>query len=158
MRIQATFTRSLLVFVLGGSAVVVAQPDPGPPCAGPGRGGRGGGDPQGRLFDPKTVEDLSGEILSLDRIAGRRGMGGIHAKVKSDKGETIVVHLGPAWFLDQQALTFQQGDRVTVRGSRITFDDKPAIIAAEITKDGQTLRLRDPQGIPVWAGGRRRGR
>ena len=46
-------------------------------------------------------------------------------------------------------------DRVEVKGSRITFQGKPAIIAAEITKDGQTLTLRDASGMPVWRGWRK---
>lgn len=45
-----------------------------------------------------------------------------------------------------------------VRGSRITFEGKPAIIAAEVTKDGRTLQLRGTNGVPVWAGGRGQGR
>jgi hypothetical protein len=148
MRISNIVT-SLALFSMCSSAMIFAQPVAGPPCAGR---CRGGGDPQGRLYDPKTVETLSGEILGLDRIAGRNGMTGVHADLKTDKGETIAVHLGPAWYLDKQTLTLKQGDKVTIRGSRVTLDDKPAIIAAEVSKQGETLRLRDDNGVPVWAG------
>jgi hypothetical protein len=122
------------------------------------RGGQGGGPAAGRMYDPKTVETVTGAILTVDRIAGVGRMGGIHANLKTDKGETVPVHLGPAWYLDGQAMVLKPGDKVTVRGSRIVFDDKPAIIAAEITKDGRTLRLRDENGVPAWAGKRRRWR
>jgi hypothetical protein len=153
MRITTPF---LLLVLLGTSPALVAQPSGDPPCGR--RCRQGGGGPQNRLYDPKTVETVSGEIVSLDRIAGPNGMGGIHAVLKSDKGETIPVHLGPAWYIDKQAVTLKQGDTVTVRGSRIIFASKPAIVAEEVTKDGQTLRLRDESGIPAWAGARRRGR
>ena len=147
MKLAVTFATSLLLLALCTSGAVFAQ-----------RGGQGGGGPQGRFYDPKTVETVFGEVLGLDTFPGRRGMAGVHANLKTDKGETIPVHLGPAWYLDKQSVTLKQGDKVTVRGSRVTFDGKPALIAAEVTKQGQTLRLRDDDGVPVWAGGRRRGR
>ena len=64
------------------------------------------------MYDPKTVETIRGEVVSVDRIApvgGMRGkwMGrdhyGIHLSVKTEKG-TIPVHLGPAWYIDNQAV------------------------------------------------------
>jgi hypothetical protein len=45
---------------------------------------------------------------------------------------------------------------VEVKGSRITFEGKPAIIAAEIKKGEETLKLRDENGFPVWSGWRSR--
>ncbi len=147
-----------LCLLVGTSAMAAAQPKgSGSPCAGracgPGRGAW-----QDRLYDPKTVETISGEIVSVERIGAPNGMGGVHATLRSDKGETIPVHLGPSWYLDKQSVTLAPGDQITVRGSRITFEGKPAIIAAEVTKGGQVLRLRNDNGVPVWAGWRRRGR
>jgi hypothetical protein len=48
------------------------------------------------------------------------------------------------------------GDKIEVKGSRITFQGKPTIIAAEVKKGEETLKLRDENGFPVWAGWRRR--
>jgi hypothetical protein len=85
-----------------------------------------------------------------------KGMGrGIHLLLKTDK-ETISVHLGPSWFIESQDVKILKGDRIDVRGSRITFDQKPAIIAAEVTKGNEILKLRDDSGFPVWSGWRRR--
>jgi hypothetical protein len=50
------------------------------------------------------------------------------------------------------------GDEVEVTGSEITFQNKPAIIAAEVKKGDEVLRLRDSDGVPAWAGWRKRGR
>jgi hypothetical protein len=47
------------------------------------------------------------------------------------------------------------GDKIEVKGSRITYQGKPAIIAAEIHKGDEVLMLRDANGIPMWAGWRR---
>lgn len=108
-----------------------------------------------RLYNPATVETDSGEVVSVQRIVPMKGMsGGLHFIMKSDKG-TISVHLGPAWFLQKEGVKIEPEDHVTVRGSRITFEGEPALIAAEISKGGKTWRFRDDKGIPLWS--RRRG-
>jgi len=119
--------------------------------------GWGAGDPYNRMYNPKSVETLSGEVVSVEKFTpGRRMSYGVHFTLKTEK-ETIPVHLGPSWYLEKQAVTFAPGDRVEVTGSRITYQGQPTIIAAEVKKDGQVLELRDAAGIPVWAGqGRRR--
>jgi hypothetical protein len=121
-----------------------------------GSGGWGGGGSYGRMYDPKTVEIVTGEVVGLDYLTPAKGMGrGIHLLLKTDK-ETISVHLGPSWFIESQDVKILKGDRIDVRGSRITFDQKPAIIAAEVTKGNEILKLRDDSGFPVWSGWRRR--
>jgi len=119
--------------------------------------GWGAGDPYNRMYNPKSVETLSGEVVSVEKFTpGRRMSYGVHLTLKTEK-ETIPVHLGPSWYLEKQAVTFAPGDKVEVTGSRITYQGQPTIIAAEVKKDGQVLELRDAAGIPVWAGqGRRR--
>jgi len=52
--------------------------------------------------------------------------------------------------------TFNAKDNLEIRGSRVTSQGKPAIIAAEIRKGDQILKLRDENGIPAWSGGGRR--
>jgi len=56
-----------------------------------GSGGWGPGTPYSKLYDPKTVETISGEVQSVERFGPRKGMVyGVHATVKTDK-ETISV-------------------------------------------------------------------
>jgi len=111
------------------------------------------GDP---MYNPQTVETISGVVVSVGKFDGMKGMSqGVHAVVKTDT-ETISVHLGPTWFIDNQESKISANDMVEVKGSRITFEGKPTIIAAEVTKDGQTLTLRDATGMPVWRGWRRK--
>jgi hypothetical protein len=39
-----------------------------------------------------------------------------------------------------------------VKGSRITYEGRPAIIAAVVHKCEEMLVLRDADGTPMWAG------
>ncbi len=80
---------------------------------------------------------------------------GVHLTVKMDK-ETISVHLGPAWYVQRQDIKIVPGDKVEITGSRIIFQRQPAIIAAEVKRGDEILKLRDENGFPVWSGWRRR--
>ncbi|MBU5635225.1 DNA-binding protein [Geomonas sp. Red69] len=108
-----------------------------------------------RLYDPAKVETVSGEVAKVELMSARKGPGnGVHLLLRTGQ-ETIPVHLGPAWFLERLDTRIEKGDRVEVKGARVTFDGKPAIIAAEVKKGDAVLQLRDQAGVPVWAGWRR---
>jgi hypothetical protein len=109
-----------------------------------------------RMYNPKTVETIVGEVVSVDKITPMKGMSyGIHLTLKTEK-ETISIHLGPGWFIERQDIKIEPKDKVEVTGSRIMFEDKPAIIAAEVKKGDEILKLRDENGVPVWASWRKR--
>ena len=121
-----------------------------------GSGGWGPKADYGRMYNPQTVETISGEVISVDKIAPRKGMSyGIHLIVKTEK-ETISVHLGPGWYIENQDFTIEPEDKVEITGSRIMFNGKPAIIAAEVKEGDEILQLRDKNGFPAWSGWRRR--
>jgi hypothetical protein len=149
------FALSFAVFaLLLGVGSSIAQGRPGMMWRG--SGGWGPGTPYNRMWDPKTVETISGEVISVDRITPNKGMaGGVHMNVKTDK-ETVSVHLGPSWYLENQDVKIIAKDKVEVKGSRITFGGKPAIIAAEVKKGDDVLKLRDDTGYPMWSAWRRK--
>ena len=116
-----------------------------------GREGWGSGDRYGKMYDTKTVETISGEVVSVTKMTPMEGMSsGLHLTLKTGK-ETVSVHLGPSWYLQKQVVKIEPKDTIEVKGSRITFNGKPAIIAAEVKKGAEVLRLRDESGHPVWA-------
>jgi len=120
-----------------------------------GSGGWGMGAQYQRMYDPATVETISGTVEAVDKTTPMRGMHyGIHLLVKTDK-ETISVHLGPEWYLERLDTKIEKGDEVQVKGSRVTMMGNPAIIAAEVKKGDAVLKLRDDNGIPVWSGWKR---
>jgi len=122
-----------------------------------GSGGWGPGNQYGRMYDPNTVVTISGEVVRVEKITPLRGMSyGIHLILKTEK-EEISVHLGPGWFIENQDIKIEAKDEIEVKGSRITFQGSPAIIAAEVKKGEYKLRLRDERGFPSWSGWRRGG-
>ncbi len=146
-------TLILMISILG---FIASEPFAQPGKGWRGSGGWGMGSQYNRMYNPKTVETISGEVVNVDKITPMKGMSyGIHLTLKTEK-ETISVHLGPDWFIERQDIKIEPKDKIEVTGSRIMFEDKPAIIAAEVKKGDGTLKLRDENGVPVWAGWRRR--
>jgi len=106
----------------------------------------------GRIYNPQTEEAIKGVIVGIENYTSyQRNYYGIHLMVETND-ETIPVHLGPAWYLENQNINIAVDDNIEIVGSRITFDNKPAIIAAEVKKGENVLTLRDEIGVPIWSG------
>jgi hypothetical protein len=101
-------------------------------------------------YDPKTVETVGGKVLSIEKTAPAKRRGyWIDLMLQTEK-EIITVQLGPAWYIDKQTPRIEANDTITVTGSRLTMDGRSAIVAADITKGNELLKLRDDNGIAVW--------
>jgi hypothetical protein len=97
-----------------------------------GSGGWGPGGQYMGMYDPKSVETVKGEVVSVDFVTPMKGMTrGVHLVLKTEK-ESIPVQ------------------------ARVTLAGKPAIIAAEVKKGDAVLTLRDASGFPAWSAMRRR--
>lgn len=119
-----------------------------------GSGGWGPASAYGRMYDPKITETVSGEVVKIERITPMRGMSsGVHVVLKTDKGD-LSVHLGPQWYLENQDVKIESKDKLEVTGSRVVVQGQPALIAAEVKKGDEVLKLRDASGFPMWAGWR----
>ena len=122
-------------------------------CGSENQGGVGPGAGVGydRMYDPKTVATVSGEVVSVDKITEGGASYGVSLTLRTGQG-SILVYLGPGWFIEKQDLTFASKDQVEITGSQITSQGKPAIIAAQVQKGDKSLKLRDSAGIPAWVG------
>ncbi len=108
-----------------------------------------------RMYNPSTVETIKGEVVSVDKISPIKGMSsGIHLMLKTNKG-TVSIHLGPAWYFESHNYVIKVKNKIEITGSRITYDGKPVVIAAEVKKGNKIIKLRDENGFPVWSGGRK---
>jgi hypothetical protein len=119
--------------------------------------GGGAGAPAGAapgLYNPQTVETVSGVVVSVPATKGQEGFPEPARLILDTGAGKIPVVLGPAWFVAQQGLKIAPLDKIAVTGSRITIKGKPALVAAEIKKGGQVMELRDKQtGAPRWGRG-----
>ena len=116
----------------------------------PMRGGYGG------MYDVQTVQTVSGEVISVEKVTyGRRGYYGVHLLLKTTEGD-LSVHLGPSWFIDRQPMKIEPHDVIEVTGSRVIYAGKPVLIAAQVRKGDESLKLRTADGLPLWRGPRAR--
>lgn len=120
--------------------------------------GAGGGGPRvhyGTMWDSKTIETLIGEVVAIDKyVPGRGGTSyGVRLSLKTEK-ETITVVLGPVWYIEEQRIKFTANDKIEVKGSKMSIQGRPTIIAQEVKKGDQVLKLRDDKGAPLWIGPR----
>jgi hypothetical protein len=121
-----------------------------------GTSGWGPGGQYQKMYDPKTVETVTGVVKRVDEIMPMKGMSyGVHLLLKSDS-EEVAVHLGPAWYVTNQDVSIEVGEKIAVTGSKVMFEGKPAVIAAQVKKGDEVLTLRDENGFPMWSGWRRR--
>lgn len=101
-------------------------------------------------FDESTVEEVKGEVLEI-QYSGKENdkSRGVELHLKTEENE-ILVHLGPAWYIDNQHKKIEAGQKITVRGSKIGDDSEPLLIAEWVQTGKQQFRLRDKTGHPVW--------
>ena len=116
-----------------------------------GSGGWGEADDYRRLYDPAKATTIEGTILGVERKSPKEGMSEASViTVATNDNQRLTVHLGPAWFLDRQDAQLEDGQKVTVRGTRTQWDGQTVMIADRVEVDGRTLTLRHSDGRPVW--------
>jgi hypothetical protein len=101
-------------------------------------------------YDPKTVETVWGTVVSIEKITPEKKQGyWVDLMLQTGNG-TIAVELGPAWYVDKQTPRIEVNDTIAVTGSRMTINGKPIVIAAEVRKQNEILKLRDANGMSFW--------
>jgi hypothetical protein len=104
-----------------------------------------------RMYDPRTVETVNGAVMVVRNFTPpTKGASGVRFTLNTRQGPIEVI-LGPTWYVERQKFYLLPHDQVTVKGSRVAVEGKATIIATEVTKGGQTWKLRNENGMPVWA-------
>jgi hypothetical protein len=119
-------------------------------CWGQTRAGKGGG--PGVAYNPQSVVTVVGIVVAKSQPAAKQGLPYlVYLTLKTEKGK-ITVFLGPSVYIDQLPVQIKQLDRIQVTGSQVIWAGKPVILAAEILKEDQVIKLRGPNGVPLWSG------
>ncbi len=133
------------IFILAGLICFLLT---GSPWAQP----QGDGEGKPALYDLKTVETVQGIVVAAPRPTPKGGMPERAQLTLKTEKETLTVYLGPGWFLEKQGMKIVDLDRIQVTGSRIMVQGQPALLAGEVRKGDQVLKLRDERGQALWRG------
>ena len=107
-----------------------------------------------KIFDSKTIQTISGKVVSIDRnFRPLKGMEpGFMAVIKTDQGSDKQVQVGPAWFTSfyKQKWDVKVGDAVKVTGSAVKIEGKDVIMASQGEKGKLKMTIRGKAGAPLW--------
>lgn len=102
-------------------------------------------------YDPAKQEAITGTIEVIhDYQCPVSGSLGTHITLKAFSGGTFEAHLAPAAFLKEFGVKFNQSDTVTLTGTKVMFDGKPAILVRTAKVRNETFMFRDDKGRPLW--------
>ncbi len=120
------------------------------------RKGRGQGNGQGTALQadcyctgqsaqPATLQEVQGKVKKLDVGLGNHRN---TVKLKAAGSGKVKVALGPFWYMQQQGFTLEKGETVRVR--MIQCPDCNVALSVTKVESGETLQLRNDEGVPLW--------
>ncbi len=102
-------------------------------------------------FDPAKITTATGTVQSVSTFQPQPGAAqGLRVKIKDDAGQIRTIYAGPKIFADKLGMNLLFGDSITVKGAKTLVGTRPVIMASQITKAGQTYKLRNKNGMPAW--------
>ena len=136
MQVTRMFRPLLLLTFLAATALMPQDKNP------PGQ--------HGYAYDQTRQQTFMGIVIETkDYSCPVNGTVGSHITIKTDVAN-MEVHLAPASFMKRYEIMIRDGDRVSVVGSKIIFEGKPALIARSVTVGRDTFNFRDAKGTPLW--------
>jgi len=125
-----------------------------PACA---QKGMGDTDGVARLPVKPAVVSLSGKLLSIRSGPCENTTGwavsGTHILLETQKGRELNVHLGPTATVGYVTERLSVGKEVKAKAFRTAKMPKHHYVAQTLAVDGKSIRLRDADLRPLWAGG-----
>ena len=73
------------------------------------------------------------------------------AKFKSDDGTIYEIHMGPYWYWLNNGYKLNN-ETAVVKGEVKSVNGVNELFPVEITQNGNSIKLTDKDGIPLWAG------
>ncbi len=146
MRTLALFSTALTL--IAGTALMAEAPNSAAPQT---PGNWGAKSRVGKLYNPSTVENAAGTVVSFQQTRPR--LSRWHAVVvfvKTPENDNLEVHLGPQWFLEENSINLQPNDQISITGSKVTVEGRQFLVANKLMTGDKTLVLRKDDGKPTW--------
>jgi hypothetical protein len=103
-------------------------------------------------YDPAREVTFEGRVLKVDPApCASLPISNLHLHMLLPEGPAEI-NLGPCWYVQDQPLQFKKGDLVSGIGSEMEpkANVPRVIVAREVRRGKEVLRLRDPGGKPQW--------
>lgn len=107
--------------------------------------------PPAKKLKTQSAEKFKGVVDNVKRERYPNGRTFIQITLKTNEGDKTVL-VGPANYVDQSKVKLQIGDKVTVLGFPVQSNGEEIIMAKEIDKNGNVLKLLNDQRQPLWGG------
>jgi len=129
-----------LALIFGGQAINVS-----------GSGGYGVDSQYNRLYRANHLTTISGTVTGKVKGTPLEGMAESATVLVRDRRKHVYsVDLGPSWYLNQQILKLNLGDKVSVTGCAVKIGRQAVILAQQVKRGNRILALRDRAGLPYW--------
>lgn len=89
-------------------------------------------------FEPVTI---TGSITEVNHPI---------AVFKADDGVVYQIHMGPYWYWLNNGYKLNN-ETATIKGEVKTLNDVNELYPVEVTQNGNTIKLTDDKGVPLWA-------
>lgn len=127
---------ALLVAVLTSVLLAVASCGEAPPT------------PRAALGRP-PISAADGEVMGVNEVPVNDWLNqNLRVTVRPGNEEIVEVELAPGWYLEQNGLRFEPGDRIVVEGTTRTREG--VLVAERVRKGNTTVLLRNASGEPLW--------
>jgi hypothetical protein len=106
-----------------------------------------------KLYVPSERDSFKGILTGFKEIVPYPGMSpGVAALVKDPDGDTVLVHLGPKFFVNPDDTGLKKGDMVKVKGVWVEINNEDVVIASKLSKgDFFEYKVRlTSDGKPFW--------
>jgi hypothetical protein len=100
---------------------------------------------------PAATRVLHGEVATVQMEPIPGGTGYLVNLLVQSGSEVIPVQLGPSWFIEHQPIHLEPGDKIQISGSEVSTNGQTLLVASQVRKGREILRLRGDHDRPVWA-------
>jgi hypothetical protein len=105
---------------------------------------------QAGLHRSPALKIVTGKVVAIEKyFPAPANYSWIRLKLKTNT-KILTVNLGPSWFIESQDVQIQLKDIIRVKGVHAMLKGKSVIIAHEITKGEDVLKLVNKNGTRLW--------